>query len=118
MGVKQSLKQIIPAPGWSILRKTYSGLMHLPDLPSAYLHPWRRASMDRLAELKNVHKGQRAFIIGNGPSLKQIDLHKLKGEFTFGLNRIYLMFPELGFGTRSLTETKYVVPKPSSGNIR
>ena len=30
--------------------------------------------MDRLASLKNVHKGQRAFIIGNGPSLKQTDL--------------------------------------------
>jgi hypothetical protein len=71
----------------------------MPELPSAYLHPWRRASLVSLAGLKNVHKGRRAFIIGNGPSLKQTDLSKLKGEFTFGLNRIYLMFPELGFGT-------------------
>ena len=71
--------------------------MHLPDLPSVYFHPWRRESMARLAALKDIHKGERAFIIGNGPSLKQTDLGKLKGEFTFGLNRIYLMFPELGF---------------------
>jgi hypothetical protein len=99
MGIKQYLKQNIPAPVWTILRKTYSGVIHLPDLPSAYLHPWRRESMARLAALKNIHKGQRAFIIGNGPSLKQTDLSKLKGEVTFGLNRIYLMFPELGFGT-------------------
>jgi hypothetical protein len=99
MGVKQTLKQIIPASGWNVLRKTYSGLMHLPDLPSVYLHPWRRESMARLAEIKNIHKGKRAFIIGNGPSLKQTDLGKLKEEFTFGLNRVYLMFPELGFGT-------------------
>ena len=99
MGVKDTLKQIIPAPGWTVLRKTYSGLTHLPDLPSAYLHPWRRASMIRLAEIKDIHKGARAFIIGNGPSLKQTDLGKLKGELTFGLNRVYLMFPELGFGT-------------------
>ncbi len=99
MGVKQTLKRIIPAPGWTVLRKTYSGLMHLPELPSVYLHPWRRASLARLAGLKNIHQGQRAFIIGNGPSLKQTDLSKLRTEFTFGLNRIYLMFPELGFST-------------------
>jgi hypothetical protein len=99
MSVKDSIKQIIPAPAWNILRKTYSGLIHLPELPSAYLHPWRRESLACLAELKNVHKGQRAFIIGNGPSLKQTDLSKLKGEVTFGLNRIYLMFPELGFSS-------------------
>jgi len=97
--VKQSIKQIVPTPVWNLLRKTYSGLTHLPDLPGVYFHPWRRASMARLAELKDIHKGKRAFIIGNGPSLKQTDLGKLKGEFTFGLNRIYLMFPELGFGT-------------------
>jgi hypothetical protein len=99
MSVKQSLKQAIPAPAWGVLRKAYSGLMHLPDLPSAYLHPWRRESFARLAELKDIHKGKRAFLIGNGPSLKRTDLSKLKGELTFGLNRIYLMFPELGFTT-------------------
>jgi hypothetical protein len=99
MPVKDRIKQIVPSPAWNVLRMTYSGLLHLPDLPSAYLHPWRRASLARLAELKNVCKGQRVFIIGNGPSLKQTDLSKLKGEITFGLNRIYLMFPELGFHT-------------------
>ena len=55
--------------------------------------------MDRLRTFKDIHKGERAFIIGNGPSLRQTDLTKLKNEFTFGLNRIYLMFPELGFST-------------------
>ncbi len=47
----------------------------------------------------NIHRGERCFIIGNGPSLKQTDLTKLKDEFTFGMNRIYLLFPELGFNT-------------------
>ena len=99
MSVKQTIKRIIPAPAWNLLRKTYSGLTHLPDLPSVYLHPWRQKSMRQLAELKDIHKGKRAFIIGNGPSLKKTDLNKLKDEYTFGLNRIYLMFPELGFQT-------------------
>ena len=97
MSVKQSIKQIIPATVWKFLHKAFSGLMHLPELPGVYLHPWRRESMTRLAGLKDIHKGSRAFIIGNGPSLKHTDLGKLKGEITFGLNRIYLMFPELGF---------------------
>jgi hypothetical protein len=31
--------------------------------------------------------------------LRKTDLQKLRDEFTFGLNRIYLLFPELGFTT-------------------
>jgi hypothetical protein len=107
--MKQTLKNAIPDPAWNILRKAYSNLMHLPDLPGAYLHPWRRASIHRLAGLKDIHKGKRAFIIGNGPSLKQTDLTKLKGEFSFGLNRIYLMFPELGFSTTYLVSVNDLV---------
>jgi hypothetical protein len=99
MSVKQTIKQIIPAPAWNLVRKMYSGITHLPDLPSVYFHPWRRESMKQLAELKDSHKGKRTFIIGNGPSLKNTDLSKLRDEYTFGLNRIYLMFPELGFHT-------------------
>ena len=95
--MKQTIKSIIPSPVWNILRRAYSNITHIPELPAAYLHPWRRESIQRLAALKDIHKGKRAFIIGNGPSLKQTDLSQLKNEFTFGLNRIYLMFPELGF---------------------
>lgn len=36
-------------------------------------------------------------IIGNGPSLNRMDLSPLKNEITFGLNRIYLLFPKLNF---------------------
>jgi len=53
----------------------------------------------RISQYHNIHKGERCFIIGNGPSLKQTDLTKLKGEYTFGMNRIYLLFPKLGFTT-------------------
>ena len=80
-------------------RNTYDAFRRLPQLPAAYLHPWRRESIRRLTELKDIHTGKRAFIVGNGPSLKQTDLTKLKNEFTFGMNRIYLLFPELGFST-------------------
>ncbi|MCX4343434.1 MAG: DUF115 domain-containing protein [Kineothrix sp.] len=44
--------------------------------------------------LKDKYKGQRCFVIGNGPSLRVEDLEMLKGEITFGANRIFKIFPE------------------------
>jgi hypothetical protein len=115
--MKQTIKSIIPDPAWNILRRAYSNLSHLPELPAAYLHQWRRESIKRLAALKDAHKGKRAFIIGNGPSLKQTDLSKLKNEFTFGLNRIYLMFPELGFTTTYLVSVNDLVIEQCAAEI-
>ena len=37
---------------------------------------------------------ERAFIIGNGPSLANTDLDLLKNEVTFGCNRIHLIYPQ------------------------
>jgi hypothetical protein len=107
--MKQAFKKIIPAPFLQLARDTYDGLRRMPQLPAAYFHPWRRESIKRLAALKDIHKGRRAFIIGNGPSLKQTDLSKLKNEITFGMNRIYLLFPELGFETTYFAATNDLV---------
>lgn len=38
------------------------------------------------ARFKDIHRGQRAFIIGNGPSLASQDLAPLKGEILFTMN--------------------------------
>ena len=48
----------------------------------------------KLAKFKDKYKGQRCFIIGNGPSLRMEDLDKLheKKEVCFGSHRIYLAF--------------------------
>jgi hypothetical protein len=107
--MKQTVKSVIPQPLWNFVRDAYDGVRRIPELPSAYLHPWRRESIKRLAALKDIHKGKSAFIIGNGPSLKQTDLGKLKNEITFGMNRIYLAFPELGFTTTYLCVTNDLV---------
>lgn len=56
----------------------------------------------RLEMLRNLHLGERCFLIGNGPSLKKMDLRPLANEFTIGLNRIYLLFDEIGFNTNYL----------------
>lgn len=52
---------------------------------------------NRLRNLKNIHNGERCFIIGNGPSLNKIDLDKLRSEFTFGVNSIFYKTVETGF---------------------
>lgn len=62
-------------------------------------HPDAQASRSYLRTLHNRYAGQRAFIIGNGPSLNQMDLAPLRNEWTFGLNRVYLAFPDWGFET-------------------
>ena len=61
--------------------------------------PHYKDSIQRILTLKDRHKGQRCFIIGNGPSLRNTDLTLLKNEITFGLNRIYLLFGQMGFTT-------------------
>ena len=67
------------------------------------------ASKQKLKQYENLNQKQRCFIIGNGPSLRQMDLKKLRGEFTFGLNRIYLLFPELEFPTTYLVSVNDLV---------
>ncbi|MFC1462247.1 6-hydroxymethylpterin diphosphokinase MptE-like protein [Verrucomicrobiota bacterium] len=51
----------------------------------------------RLLDHKDRHKGERCFIIGNGPSLKETDLRRVKDEVTFGVNGIYLNYEKMGF---------------------
>jgi hypothetical protein len=54
------------------------------------IKPDRFDSCPEIAKLKNIHKGKRGFIIGNGPSLRMEDLEKLHGnnELSFASNKI------------------------------
>jgi len=95
----KGMKRRLPQPLQEPARKTWYALLRARQWPAASFHPWRRSSMHHLDNLRDAYHGKRCIIIGNGPSLKQTDLSRLQGEFTFGMNRIYLMFPELGFST-------------------
>jgi len=74
--------------------------------------------MRRLTALKDAHRGQRCFILGNGPSLKHTKLSQLRGEYTFGMNRIYLLFPELGFKTTYFLSVNDLVIEQCAQEIR
>ncbi len=107
-------------PSWAIpwARTVYLKSLWLPQWPGAVLHPWRRASIRRLAALKNRYRGQRAFILGNGPSLRRTDVQRLRHEFTFGLNRVYLAFPEWGFRTTFLVAVNDLVIEQCATDLR
>lgn len=92
MTLSQTIRAIIPPsirPAFHMLRW----------YPTWYVGSTGRASQRRLKALKDRHKGDRCFLICNGPSLQQMDLSPLRNEITIGLNRIYLAFEEWGFST-------------------
>jgi hypothetical protein len=69
-----------------------------------------RANNEYLRGFKNIHAGRRCVIMGNGPSLNKTELRLLRDEYTFGLNRIYLMFEKMGFETSYLVvANRYVI---------
>lgn len=47
----------------------------------------KKKLFEKNAELKNSYCGKRCFIIGNGPSIKNMDLTHLKDEITFTVNQ-------------------------------
>ncbi len=116
---RQTLKRLTPAPIWSRLSEAYWWWYSRGRHTWARaLSPQWRASLERLGAYENRHQGGRCFIIGNGPSLKDTDLSKVQGEFTFGLNRIYLLFPELGFPTTYLVSVNELVLEQCAADLR
>jgi hypothetical protein len=108
--MKQTLKRITPVPLWKAASNTYWWYHNRGrhTLARTFNLRWYE-SRRRMAALHNTQCGERCFIIGNGPSLRNTDLTRLRGEFTFGLNRIYLLFPELGFTTSCLVSVNDLV---------
>jgi len=65
--------------------------------------------IDKVKSYHDMHKGDRCFIIGNGPSLNLLDLTLLKNEITFGVNAIYTNYNQMGFHvTYYVVEDKFV----------
>lgn len=53
-----------------------------------YFFPWQR----QLKKYKDIHRGETAFLIGNGPSVRAEDLEKLKEHVTFCCNKFYMSY--------------------------
>ncbi len=115
---KSQLKEHLPEPALNMLRNIQDGLRRFPQDMEAYTHPLRRDTIRRLRKYHNLYCGERCFIIGNGPSLNRTDLSRLKNEFTFGMNRIFLMFEELGFSTTFFVSMNDLVIEQSVEDIQ
>lgn len=50
-----------------------------------------------IRKFKNIHAGERCFIVATGPSLTYEDLDKIKNEITFGVNSICLSYDKTDF---------------------
>lgn len=55
------------------------------------------ADKKSLRSLKGKFKGERCFILGNGPSLNKCNLELLKNEYSFGVNGIFYKTDEMGY---------------------
>ena len=66
-------------------------LLQTPDERALKLRSLTEENRQKLLSLKDIHRGERCFIIGSSPSLKQLDLTKLNNEFTFTVNRGYML---------------------------
>ncbi len=103
--LRSIVRRVTPAPLRGAFWRAYVALLRVREHWRALDLAWSVSSSEailsrhRLRGFRDRHRGERCFIIGNGPSLNNIDLSPLRNEITFGLNRIYLLFPSLGFST-------------------
>lgn len=69
----------------------------LPDYLQLEENPADGMDREQIAAFRARHKGDRCFIVGNGPSLNRMDFSLLRDEITFGVNGIFYKTREVGF---------------------
>ncbi len=90
-----------------LLRMAYAALMH------------PRGTQDGLlSAIRNRHYGKRCFIIGNGPSLRTEDLERLRPEYSFGSNKIFLGYNETTWRPTFYSVEDYLVARQNRKAIR
>lgn len=68
-----------------------------------------RANRLALSLLRDRHRGCRAVIVGNGPSLRISDLDRLHGEVSFASNKIFLAYPDTSWRPTYYSVEDYLV---------
>lgn len=93
INLKLKVKEVVTNSDFlSSIRRTFrynKAKLHFKKMSKSYSES--KFPME-ISKFKNSHMGERCFVIGNGPSLTPEDLEKIKDEYTFAANRIYLMF--------------------------
>lgn len=116
---KESLKRSLPPRLRAVGSDVYWWWLNRGQHRAAALASTSRSrSVRALKDYRDVHRGQRCFVLGNGPSLRRTDLAPLRDEVTFGLNRVYLLFPEMGFATTYFVAVNTLVIEQCAAEIR
>lgn len=83
----------------------------------------KRENTAYFESIRDSRKGERCFIIGNGPSLTAKDLDLLKNETTFAFNRIFQIYPHTQWRPtyymvvdKSLINSFLEMPRPELGS--
>jgi hypothetical protein len=113
------VKKYVPAPIWTAITSPYWWWYNRARHQMAAIGSGRRReSIREIRRLQDRHRGERCFILGNGPSLRQTDLSLLRHETTFGMNRIYLLFDEMGFATTYYVAINTLVVEQCASEIK
>ncbi|WP_300156512.1 6-hydroxymethylpterin diphosphokinase MptE-like protein [Solidesulfovibrio sp.] len=73
--------------------------------------------MQNIEDYRDKHRGQAAWVVGNGPSLNRMDLSLLAGRVHFCMNRIYLGVEKFGFTPLYYTVEDVFVAEDTPGEI-
>ncbi len=118
-GLKSAAKAVVPDPLWQKCSSGYWWWYNRGRHAAAGLvSQRRRRDIRRIRSYRDRHRGERCFILGNGPSLRDTDLGLLRGEVTFGLNRIYLLFESMGFPTTYFVSVNTLVLEQCAAEIK
>ncbi|WP_445665615.1 6-hydroxymethylpterin diphosphokinase MptE-like protein [Fodinibius sp. AD559] len=77
------------------------------------LESWR--SRKSLKNIKNKYKGEKAVILCNGPSLNKTNFSLLNNVYTFGLNKINLLFDKTSFRPSCIVSVNKLVIEQNAG---
>lgn len=103
----------------NFLRVIHAIQRRILALPHKFLWTFRSNGNAReLKKYKNKFLGQTCFLVANGPSLKKMDLSFLDNKISFGLNRIYLAYEDMGFTNDFLVSINKLVLEQFSSDIK
>ena len=74
-------------------------------------------NVSALHRFRDLHYGQRAVVVCNGPSLNKMDLRPLRHETVFGLNKIHLGLDRFGFQPRYLVAVNPLVVEQAAADM-
>lgn len=66
----------------------YPAFVQIKEIERRRIYPNYYGMLQKNRAFKNMHRGERCFILGNGPSLKELDFSLLEHEITFTVNQL------------------------------